>query len=396
MSANQKKPNQNTTLNVMLGNDHLGWKGTHLHGVGKYFLNIIPNFHSTIRIVPCIMRKKDHLNDPFERKGIDIRFFGRSKFDIRTLFDFIRIIKKERIQLMHLQGYAATTFGRIASRMTNVPVIIHQRDADPNYPAYLTLADVLLSRFTDLSLAVSEYTKEYLSAIRKIPWEKIKVLINPVDVAAISNGNPSRTHEIRKQLGIRPGTKLVGTITRFYPVKGVDCLLKAVPSIIKETEDVQVVICGDGPLLESSKQLASDLGIEKNVYFPGFVKDPALWLPLFDVVVSSSYSEGCPNALLEAMAAGRPIVSTRAGGPEEFLQDGYSALMVPPGDAQGLARCIIRFLKNRETAEKFSINARKAVTQYDFPNYMNRIEAIYRDVARSSGARIYSPALVNG
>jgi glycosyltransferase involved in cell wall biosynthesis len=379
----------------MLGNDHLGWEGTHLHGVGKYFLNIIPNFHSTIRIVPCIMRQKDELNDHFKKKGIDIRYFGRTKFDIRTLFDFIRIIKKERIHLMHLQGYAATTFGRIASRMTNVPVIIHQRDADPNYPAYLTVADVLLSRFTDFGLAVSEYTKEYLSIMRKIPREKIKVLLNPVDVAAISNGDPSRTHEIRKQLGFRPGTKLVGTITRFYPVKGVDCLLKAVPSIVRETEDVRVVICGDGPLLESSKQLASELGIEEYVYFPGFV-DPVLWLPLFDVVVSSSYSEGCANALLEAMAAGRPIVSTRSGGPEEFLQDGHSALMVPPGDAQGLARCIIRFLKNKEAAEIFAQNARKAVIQYDFTYYIKRIETIYNDVVKSFGARIYSPALVNG
>ena len=383
------------SFNVLLGNDHLGWKGTHLHGVGTYFLNIIPKFRTPFRIIPCIMRKKDGLNDLFEEKGIDIKFFGRTKFDIRTLFDFIRVIKKERIRVMHLQGYAATTFGRIAGRMTNVPVILHQRDADPNYPGYLTVADVLLSRYTALGLAVSEYTKEYLAAMRKIERENIRVLINPVDVAAISAVDQSRVSEMRERMGFGPDAKLVGTITRFYPVKGVECLLKAVPSVIREAEDVTFVICGDGPLLDSSKQLAAELGIEKNVLFPGFVPEPKLWLSLFDVVVSSSYSEGCPNALLEAMAIGRPIVSTKSGGPEEFLRDGFSALMVPPGDAEGLAGGILQFLKNKDMAAAFAENARKAVTDYDLPNYMTRIERVYKDVVNSFGTQFYKPALAD-
>ncbi len=250
-------------LNVMLGNDHLGWQGTHLHGVGRYFLNIIPQFRTPFRVIPCIMRKKDGLNDPFAAKGIDIRFFGRTKFDIRTLFDFIRVIRKERIRLMHLQGYAATTFGRIAGRLTNVPVILHQRDADPNYPAYLTVADILLSRYTALGLAVSEYTKEYLAVMRKIDRDNIKVLINPVDVAALSAVDHERVADIRARLGVEPGTKLVGSITRFYPVKGVECLLKAVPSVVKHAERVAFVLCGDGPLLEANKRLAAELGISK-------------------------------------------------------------------------------------------------------------------------------------
>ena len=339
------------------------------------------------------MRKKDGLNDLFEAKGIDIKFFGRTKFDIRTLIDFIRVIKKERIRVMHLQGYAATTFGRIAGRMTNVPVILHQRDADPNYPGYLTVADVLLSRYTALGLAVSEYTKEYLAAMRKIERENIRVLINPVDVAAISAVDQERVSEMRKRMGFGPDAKFVGTITRFYPIKGVECLLKAVPSVIREAEDVTFVLCGDGPLLDSSKKLAVDLGIEKNVLFPGFVPEPKLWLSLFDVVVSSSYSEGCPNALLEAMAIGRPIVSTKSGGPEEFLQDGFSALMVSPGDAEGLAGGILKFLKNKDTAAAFAENARKAVTDYDLPNYMTRIERVYKDVANSFGTQLCKPAL---
>jgi glycosyltransferase involved in cell wall biosynthesis len=392
-SQEQICQNDGQSLNVLLGNDHLGWKGTHLHGVGTYFLNIIPKFRAPFRIIPCIMRKKDGLNDPFEAKGIDIRFFGRTKFDIRTLFDLIRIIRKEHIRVMHLQGYAATTFGRIAGRMTNVPVILHQRDADPNYPGYLTVADVLLCRYTALGLAVSEYTKEYLALMRKIKREKIKVLINPVDVNAISSVDRSRISEIKERMGFGPGTKLVGTITRFYPIKGVDCLLKAVPSVLKEAEGVKVVMCGDGPLLDSSKRLAAELGIENNVLFPGFVPEPKLWLSLFDVVVSSSYSEGCPNALLEAMAIGRPIVSTKSGGPEEFLQDGFSALMVPPGDAEGLAKGILQFLKNKNMAAVFAENARKAVSYYDLPNYMTRIERVYMDVVNSFEARSHKSGL---
>jgi glycosyltransferase involved in cell wall biosynthesis len=227
--------------------------------------------------------------------------------------------------------------------------------------------------------------------MRRIELEKIKVLVNPVDVNTITEVDQQKVTRLRQQLGLKPGARVIGSITRFYPVKGVDCLVHAIPSVVKEIKDVKFVLCGDGPLLDSNKLLAAELGVSDNVHYPGFVSDPKLWLSLFDVVVSSSHSEGCGIALLEGMALGKAIVSTRSGGPEEFLQDGFSALMVPPGNAEGLARGILQFLKNKNMAAAFAENARKAVTHYDLPNYMTRLERVYVDVLNSFGVRFHSP-----
>jgi glycosyltransferase involved in cell wall biosynthesis len=371
--------NHNPKINVLLANDHLGWKGSHLHGVGRYFLNIIPNFSDRVNVVPCIMRKKDGLDKFFKRKNINVNYFSRTKFDPRTLLDFIRIIKRENINIMHLQGYAATTFGRIAGILCNVPTLLHQRDADPNHPGYMIFPDILLALGPGKGLAVSQYTKEFLAEKRKIQLDKIKALINPIDISKIISIDEEGLKAVKKTINCQPDMRFIGMITRFYPVKGVECLIKAAPGIIEKHQNVMFVLCGDGPLMDEMKKLATELNVEKHFLFPGFVDNPETWLSIFDVMVSCSYSEGCPNAILEAMALKRPIVCTKSGGPEEFLEDGYSALMPMPGDVDGIATSIMKILDDASLNKSLAVNARKAAEWYDVKNYLGRLEGIYND-----------------
>jgi glycosyltransferase involved in cell wall biosynthesis len=370
-------------INVLLVNDHLGWNGTHLHGVGRYFLSIIPKFSEAFHIVPCILRKRDGLNKYFEERNIKIHYLERKKFDPRTLLDLLSIIKRENIHLMHLQGYAATTFGRIAGLISKVPVIIHQRDADPNHPRYMILPDRILSGYTDLGLAVSQYAKEFLAQKRKIPLDKIKALIDFVDIKQISLLDEAELEKIKMTINYNHGTKWIGMITRFYPVKGVDCLIKAIPNILSRHKDAKFVLCGDGPLLEDMKALARELKVSDRVLFPGFVDQPELWLSLFDIYASTSYSEGCGRSIMEAMVLGKPIVCTRSGGPEEYLKHGYSALMVETGDIENIAHSICQLLDNPYLRSTLSANAGAAAEQHDIDIYVRKLEGIYKEEIRN-------------
>ena len=370
----------NPKINVLLANDHLGWKGSHLHGVGRYFLNIIPNFSDLVSVVPCIMRKKDGLDKFFKGKNIKVNYFSRTKFDPRTLLDFIRIIKRENINIMHLQGYAATTFGRIAGILCNVPTLLHQRDADPNHPGYMIFPDILLAFGPGKGLAVSQYTKEFLAEKRKIPLDKIKALINPIDISKIVSVSESDIVAVKQSINYHPNLKIIGMITRFYPVKGIECLIKASPKIIRKHKDVIFILCGDGPLLNELIGLTERMNVQKHFLFPGFVDNPNAWVSVFDIMVSSSYSEGCPNSILEAMALKRGIVCTKSGGPEEFLENEFSALMPEPGDVDAIASSILKLLDDPDYRDYLASNAGKAAQWYDVKNYLKRLEAIYRSV----------------
>ena len=380
MRTNGKK------INVLLANDHLGWKGSHLHGVGRYFLSLIPEFSENINVVPCIMRKKDALDKYFQEQNIEINYFGRTKFDPRTLLDLIRVIKREEIDIMHLQGYAATTFGRIAGLLCNVPTLIHQRDADPNHPNYMIIPDVILSQGQGgRGLAVSQYAKEFLAEKRKIPLDKIEVLINPINIGKVAFITEPEAEAVKDRIDFHPDNILIGMITRFYPVKGIECLIKAAPRILKKHDNVKFVLCGEGPLLDEMKTLAKKLDVDDSFFFVGFVDRPEVWISMFDIMVSSSYSEGCPNSILEAMALGKAIVSTKAGGPEEFLEDGYSALMPEPGDTEEIANAVIKLLDDPQLKSVIAANARKSVEQYDIKNYLSKLEEVYKDVLNASG-----------
>ena len=363
--------------NVLLAMDHIGYEGKQIHGVTRYFLNVISNSSRHFNIIPCFLRKKNDLHRFFEDQNIDVVYLDRGRFDPRTVFDFVSIVMSKNIQLMHLQGFSATTYGRIAGKLCKIPVIIHQRDVDSAYPKYMVLPDLILSGFTDAGIAVSEYAKDFLVRKRKVNPMKVEVLINPIDIDRLNSIDKEELARLKKSIKYNPNMKCVGMITRFYPVKGVDCFIRAIPMISKKHKDVKYIICGQGPLLKKVKALARELKVEDRVLFAGFVNRPEVWMSLMDIVVSTSYSEGCGNAILEAMALGKAIVSTRSGGPQEILNNQYSALMVDPGDVQGIAAAVSEILGDTVLKQQLSSNAMKSSRQHDVRLYMTKLESIY-------------------
>jgi hypothetical protein len=205
-------------LNVLHVCDHLGWEGSRMHGVKRLFAWMMPCFDRTRFDVSIVsLRKKDLSEETLDGLGIDISYLHRSKFDPGTLTALLKVIERKRIDILHLHGYGATTFGRMAGAIRRLPAILHEHANLSDTPWFQKIADVALEPFTDLAIAVSRSTAEFVVQARKIPPRKVKVVYLGAPVEEF--GRPRGADEVmaaRRELGVGERECAVGTVTRLH------------------------------------------------------------------------------------------------------------------------------------------------------------------------------------
>lgn len=211
--------------------------------------------------------------------------------------------------------------------------------------------------------AVSEGAARSLASTLELPRRRVAVLPNSVDVARLrQSAETSATHPWLLEDDERP---LVIAVGRLVPVKGFVDLLHAFTRLRKK-RDARLVIIGEGPQRQELEDLRDRLGLEDVVDFHGYMADPLPLVARSDVFVLSSHSEGQGMVLLEAMAAGTPIVATDCpSGPRELLQDGEAGLLVPVGDAEAMANAIDRLLSDDVLRNELIKAGRARVEQFD-------------------------------
>jgi glycosyltransferase involved in cell wall biosynthesis len=211
------------------------------------------------------------------------------------------------------------------------------------------------------------------------PLEKIVII--PNGIATPSVPTTASAHGRAQALSVNADDKVVGTITRLVWKRGHEELLRAAALVARAEPAAKLLVVGDGPLRRSLEDQALSLGLNGGVRFLGAVPQAARLLPHFDVFVLSSVWEGMSNGLLEAMAAGRPVVATRVGGNPEVVVDGESGLLVPPKDPQALADAVLRLLRDRELAGRLGEAARRRVaSEFTLEQMVQRLETLYDDL----------------
>jgi hypothetical protein len=164
-------------LNVLQVCDHLGWEGSRMHGVKRLFAWMVPRFDPALFNVSLVsLRKKDLSEETLESFGVDITYLHKSKFDPATLPALLKVIDRKQIDILHLHGYGATTFGRSAGAMRRLPAILHEHANLTDTPWFQKIADRALEPFTDIAIAVSKSTAEFVIRARQIPPHKVKVV----------------------------------------------------------------------------------------------------------------------------------------------------------------------------------------------------------------------------
>src|SRR5437867_977755 len=164
-------------LNVLQVCDHLGWEGSRMHGVKRLFGWMIPRFDpSRFRVSLVSLRKKDLSEETLEAQGIDITYLHRSRFDPMTLPALLRVIDAKQIDILHLHGYGATTFGRMAAALRGLPAILNEHANLTDTPWFQKVADRVLEPYTDIALAVSKSTADFVIGARLVSRPKVKVV----------------------------------------------------------------------------------------------------------------------------------------------------------------------------------------------------------------------------
>src|SRR6059036_422300 len=191
-------------LRVLQVCDHLGWEGSRMHGVKRLFSWMIPRFDRRRFTVSLVsLRKKDLSEETLEGLGVDLTYLGRSKFDPLTLLDLVRIVDRKKIDVLHMHGYGATTFGRLAGAIRGVPTILHEHANLTDTPWFQKIADRGLEPFTDIALAVSKSTADFVIRERQIPASKVKVVYLGVPLDEFSRPRtPAEIVDARRELGI--------------------------------------------------------------------------------------------------------------------------------------------------------------------------------------------------
>jgi glycosyltransferase involved in cell wall biosynthesis len=366
-------------LNILQVCDHLGWDGSRMHGVKRLFAWMIPRFDpQRFRVSLVSLRKRDVSEETLDALGIDIEYLHRSKFDPATLPALLKIIDRRQVDILHLHGYGATTFGRLAGAMRGLPAILHEHANLTDTPWFQKVADRLLAPSTDIALAVSTSTARFVRDARLVPAERIRVVYlgAPLD----EFGRERSAEEVaaaRESLGIPPGTMAIGSVTRLHDSKGNQYLVEAAATVVRERPSARFYVAGEGPLRSALEQQAQALGLGDRLTFVGFVKDAASTWNAFDIAVFPSLWEGTPLTVFETMAVGKPIVATDADGLLDVLAAGETARIVPKADARALARAIVSLIDDPEERSRLAAAAKAASRAYDIGAFVHKMERLY-------------------
>ncbi len=368
-----------------------------MHGVKRLFAWMIPRFDPERYDVSLVsLRKKDLSEETLESFGVDITYLHKSKFDPATLPALLKVIDRKQIDILHLHGYGATTFGRLAGGMRRLPTILHEHANLTDTPWFQKVADSALEPVTDIAIAVSQSTADFVVGARRIPAAKVKVVYLGVPLEEFSR---SRTADeivsARQELGIAPSDFAVGTVTRLHDSKGNSYLVDAARLVLDARPQAKFFVVGEGPLQESLEAQARSLNIADRFVFVGFARDVARVISAFDLSVFPSLWEGTPLTVFEALAMGKPIVATDADGLLDVLTNESNAIIVPRRDARALADGIIRTIDEPETRARIGAAAFATGKQYDIAAFVRKMERLYDLLHRVSRATHRKGVLVS-
>jgi len=296
-------------------------------------------------IIKNVYNPHEEISEEAVRNGIPYTVFAcRSQLDLQLVFSVRKFIKTNRVDIIHCHGYKSNFYGLLASK-GQVPSVTTNHNwltAHWKLKTYCLL-DSLWIRFFDRIVAVSNEVKKDMVKY-KIPEEKIQVIDNGISLERFER--PVETRKIKNQLGFEEKTRVIGTVGSLVIEKGHIYLLEAARQILDVVKDLKFLIIGDGPLRKTLEEKSEKLGIENQVIFMGQRKDIPELLMAMDIFILPSVKEGLPMALLEAMAARRPVIATRVGAIPKVIENRDIGVLVEPKDTMGLRDAIMNLLKD--------------------------------------------------
>lgn len=310
--------------------------------------------------------------------GLEVALFEcRGRLDFGTVRAIRKFISERELDILHTHGYKANIYGYRAAKSTRAGLVATAHNWPGKSPILRLYAflDRVILRWFDNICVVSSSVADALRRLH-VPSEKITVVENGIDIGHFSGGRPV----LREELGLGENP-LVGFVGRLAPEKGLEHLLHAAAGVLNTLPVAKFILAGEGPKRLALEKLARQLGIEKSVIFLGRRSDLASIYASFDVFVLPSLREGMPLAVLEAMAAKRPVVATRVGAIPTMVKDQQTGLLVDAGDITGLQSAISLLLGRRDLCRTFGQSGHEvAKTLFSSDSMAKNYLGIYRRV----------------
>lgn len=307
--------------------------------------------------------------------------------DLKTLWKVWRLVRQSRPDVVHTHTAKAGFVGRVAAWLAGVPVIVHTFHGHVfhSYFGPMTRVFLVLERLTGrLSSAIVTLTDglrdELADVYRVAPKDKIRVIGLGLDLGRFA-ATPRHGGDFRAAFDLPPDAPLIGIVGRIVPVKNHTLFLDAAVLVHEQLPDARFIIVGDGESRAEIETGVDARGLRDAVIFTGWMQDLAPLYADLNANVISSHNEGTPVSIIEALAAGCPVVATAVGGLPDLLDGGRLDALVPPGDAPALAEALVRTI----TAPPDPAPAQQAMLdRYGIDRLVRDLDALYRELLNSA------------
>ena len=308
-----------------------------------------------------------------------------------------KVIRRVRPRIVHTHTAKAGAVGRAAALLAGLrprPVVVHTFHGHvlsgyfgPLGTRMFRLIETTLAKSTDTLVAVSPEVRDDLVAIGVAPASKFAVVRLGIELEHRVDFDGDRAEE-RRRLGIEPGRFVVGWFGRMTAVKRTGDLLSALAALRERGVDALLLLVGGGDDQLRLEQQARDLGLARDCLFVGYQESIARWYAICDVVVLASANEGTPVTIIEALAAGRPVVATNVGGVPDVVEDGVSGYLVPPRDADAMAERLAALAEDPDLRERLgSAGRQRVLRRYAVSRLVDDVDTLYRALLAEAPSR---------
>lgn len=370
---------------------HVAVGGSAVTGVIQHLWTLLPRLEQHGWPVRLVFLGGGDVVEQSRRRGLCCEVVKkRGRGDLLTIPRLARLFSSSRPALVHTHTLTTNFYGRMAAFLAKVPrcvTTVHSFMGDLlRYDTSGRIGNRLLfmqnqyvNRFADRLIAVSEGVRDWLIESGLAP-ERIRVIRCGLELGEVA-ANTANRQTARERWGVRPEDWLIGNVARLDPVKDQMTLLEAVLPILRQDAAVKLALVGEGPEKIRLQERVQTERLCGQIILPGMVENARQLMGAFDLFALSSQMEGIPLVLLEAMAAGRPVVATRVGGVPELIENEVSGLLVAPGCPGELTAALLRLRNDPELAQRLAAAGRRSVEDnYDAEKTSREVSELYREL----------------
>jgi len=355
-------------------------------GTERHLVNLLSRLNKECynAIVCGFEGGENEMKEKIARHGVP--FINLNLQKIYTLKALIKagelsnIVRKHNIDIVQTYHFKSDTFGVMVSKLSGAKIIISSRRDIGDYkkPRQILL-NKIMNPFINKFIMVCEEVGRKSHESERIPRGKMVTIYNGVDLNRFKFDEVNHNTELAHKNDIQKDDFVVGTVAMFRPEKAYNIFFQGIEKAASQIANLKVLVIGDGPEYGHYMSYCNQEPLKGIVKFAGYIEDPERYLPLMDVFcLVPNKREGFSNAILEAMATGRPVIATDVGGNAEAVVNGETGIIIPPNDAVKLSEAIVYLYNNPPIVARMGKNGRQRVKQlYSLERMVSNHEILY-------------------